>query len=101
MQWMTMPSLVPCHAFHAPQHAAASPFRLLNQRNDFFRPSYLSRLYINGTGKSRYVGFCLELSSLRWIADQDLRAHLPWILLNRFGLQQYGSSNSSVLCSLA
>ena len=26
MQWMTMTSVVPCHALHAPQHAAASPF---------------------------------------------------------------------------
>ena len=26
-----MTSAVPCHALHAPQHAAASPFRPLNQ----------------------------------------------------------------------
>ena len=62
MQWMTMTSLVPCHALHAPQHAAASPFGPLNQRNDFFRPSYRSSIYIAVTGKSRYVGFCLALS---------------------------------------
>ena len=73
MQWMTMTSLVPCHALHAPQHAAALPFEPLNRRNDF-HPSYRSRLYIAGTGKSRYVGFCLELPSPRWIADQGLRA---------------------------
>ena len=71
---MTMTSLVPCHALHAPQHAAASPFGPLNQRNDFFRPSYRSRLYIAVTAKSIYVGFCLELPSPRWIADQGLRA---------------------------
>ena len=75
MQWMTMTSVVPCHALHAPQHAAASPFGPLNQRNDFFRPSCRNRFYIAGTGKSRYyVGFCLELPSPRWIADQGLRA---------------------------
>ena len=73
MQWMTMTSVVPCHV-HAPQHAAASPFGPLNQRNDFFRPTHRSRLYIAGTGKSRYVGFCLELLTPRWIADQGLRA---------------------------
>ena len=74
MQWMTMTSSVPCHTLHAPQHAAALPFGPLNQRNDFFRPSYQSRFYIAGTGKSRYVGFCLELPSPRLIADQGLRA---------------------------
>ena len=74
MQWMTMTSLVPCHAVHAPQHAAASPFGPLNQRNYFFRPSYRSKRCVAGTGKSRYVGFSLELSSPRWIADQGLRA---------------------------
>ena len=57
MQWMTMTSVVPCHAFHAPQHAAASPFGPLNHSNEFLRPSCRSRLYINGTGKSRYAGF--------------------------------------------
>ena len=46
MQWMTMTSLVPCHAVHAPQHAAASPFGPLNHSNDFLRPSCRSRLYI-------------------------------------------------------
>ena len=78
MQWMTMTSLVPCHALHAPQHAAASPFGSLNQSNDFFRPSYRSRLYIAGIGKSRYLGFCLELPSPRWIADQGLRARATY-----------------------
>ena len=74
MQWMTMTSFVPCHALHAPQHAAASPFGPLNHNNDFFHPSCQSRLYITGSGKSRYAGFCLELPTLRWIADQGLRA---------------------------
>ena len=69
-----MASLVPCHALSAPQHAAVSPFGPLNQRNDFFLPSYRSRLYIAGTGKSRYVGICLELPSPIWNADQGLRA---------------------------
>ena len=73
MQWMTMTSLVPCHALHTPQHAAASPFGPLNQRNDFFQLSYRSRLYIAGTGKSRYAGFCLELQTPRWISDQGLK----------------------------
>ena len=74
MQWMTMTSFVPCHALHAPQHTAASPFGPLNHSNDFFRPSCRSRLYITGTGKSRYAGFCLKLRTPRWIADQGLRA---------------------------
>ena len=43
MQWMTMTSFVPCHALHAPQHAAASPFGPLNHSNDFFRPNCRSR----------------------------------------------------------
>ena len=73
MQWMTMTSLMHCNALHAPQHAAASPFASLNQRNGFFHLSYRSRLYIAGTGKSRYVDFCLEMPSPRRIADQGLR----------------------------
>ena len=71
---MTMTSVVHCHALHAPQHAAASPFGPLNPSNDFLHPSRRSRLYITGTGKSRCAGFCLELPSPRWIADQGLRA---------------------------
>ena len=39
MQWMTMTSFVPCHALHAPKHAAASPLGPLNHSNDFFRPA--------------------------------------------------------------
>ena len=74
MQWMTVTSFVPCHALHAPQHVAASPFGPLNHSNDFFRPSCRSRLYITGTGKSMYAGFCLELPTPRWIAVQGLRA---------------------------
>ena len=75
MQWMTMTSVVPCHAPHAPQYAAASPFGPLNHSNDFLCPSCRSRLYRTGTGKSRYSGFfCLELPTPRWIADQGLRA---------------------------
>ena len=69
-----MTSVVPCHALHAPQHAAASPFGQMNQRNDFFHPSCRSRPYITVTGISRYAGFCLELPTPRWIADQGLRA---------------------------
>ena len=69
-----MTSFVPCHALFAPQHAAASPFGPMNHSNDFFRFSCQSRLYISGTVKSRYAGFCLELSTPRWIADQGLRA---------------------------
>ena len=71
---MTMTSVVPFHALRAPQHAAASPFGSLNQSNGFLHPSCKSRLYITGTGKSRYAGFCLELPTPRWIADQGLRA---------------------------
>ena len=73
MQWITMTSVVPCHALHVPQHTAASPFGPLNHSNDFFRPSCRSRYYTTGTGKSKYAGFCLELSIPRWIADQCLR----------------------------
>ena len=30
MQWMTMTSVVPCHALHAPEHAAASdPYSII------------------------------------------------------------------------
>ena len=74
MQWMTMTSVVPCLALHAPQHAAASPFGPLNHCNGFLHPCCLSGLYITGTGKSRYACFCLELPTPRWIADQGLRA---------------------------
>ena len=74
MQWMTMTSVMPYHALHAPQHAAASPFGPLNHSNDFLRPSCQRRLYITGTGKSRYAGFCLELPTPRWTANQGLRA---------------------------
>ena len=74
MQWMTMTSVVPCHALHALQHAAASPFGLLNHSNDFFSPICRRRLYITGTDKSRYAGFCLELPTPIGIADQGLRA---------------------------
>ena len=63
-----------CALSCSPQHAAASPFGSLNHSNDYLRPSYRSRLYITGTGKSRYVGICLELPTPRWIADQGLRA---------------------------
>ena len=74
MQWMTVTSVVPCHAHHAPQHAAASPFGPLNHSNDFFRPSCRSRLYITVTGKTRYAGFYLELPTPSVIAYQGLRA---------------------------
>ena len=74
MQWMTLTSVVPCHARHAPQYAAASPFGPLNHSNDFLRQSCRSRLYITGTGKSRYAGFWFELPTPRLIADQGLRA---------------------------
>ena len=57
MQWMTLTSVVPCHSLHAPHHAAASPFGPLNRSNDFICPSCRSRLYITGTGKSRYAVF--------------------------------------------
>ena len=62
------------HVLHAPQHAAASPFGPLIIVMISFRPSCRSRLYITGTGKSRYASFCLELPAPRWIADQGLRA---------------------------
>ena len=64
MQWMIITSVVPCHALHAPQHAAASPNRPVNLRNDCLRPNCRSRLYITGKGISRYVGFCLELPTI-------------------------------------
>ena len=99
LQWMTMISVVPCHAFYAPQHAAASPFGPLNQWNDFFRPSYRSRLYTAGIGKSRYVGFVWNCLLLDELQTRAWGLHLPWILLHRFGQQLYRSSNSSVLCS--
>ena len=77
MQWMTMTSFVPCHALYASQHAAALPFGPLSHSNDFFPPQLPKqnrhRTGITGTGKSRYAGFCLELPTPRWIADQGLR----------------------------
>ena len=57
MQWMTMTSVVPCHALHAPQHAAATPFEPLYHSNNFLRPSCRSRLNITGIGISRYAEF--------------------------------------------
>ena len=74
MQWLTMTSVVPFHALPVPQYAAASPFGPLNHSNDFLRPSCRSKLYITGTGNSRYTGFCLELPTPRLIADQGLKA---------------------------
>ena len=65
MYWMTMASVAPYHALHTPQHAAASPYGPLNRSNDFLRPSCRSRLYITGTGISRYARVCLELPSGR------------------------------------
>ena len=50
-----MTSFVPCHAFHAPQHAAASPFGPLNHSNDFFRPSCRSN-YI------RHLSYCFYIA---------------------------------------
>ena len=52
-----------CHALHAPQHAAASPFGPLTHNNDFLHTSCRSRLYIIGTGISRYAGFCVACIS--------------------------------------
>ena len=99
MQWMTMTSVVLCHSFHAPQHAVALPIRPLNHSNDFLRPSCRNRLYITGTGKSRYAGFCLELPTPRWIADQGLRASSTLDIVTQIQLTVYRSSNLSVLCS--
>ena len=75
MQRMTITCVVPCHALHALQHAAASPFESLNHSYDFLRPSCRSRLCTTGSGKSRYAGFCLALPTLRLIADQGLIAY--------------------------
>ena len=62
----------------------------------FLRPSYRSRLYIAGTGKSRYVVFffffvffCFFFFSGCLLLDG---------LLHKFGQQLYRSSNSGVLC---
>ena len=99
MQWMTITSVVPCHALDAPQHVAASPFGSLNHSNDFLRPSYRSRLYITGTGKSRYAGFCLELPSPKRNADQGLRAPSTLDIATQIRLKLYRSSNLNILCS--
>ena len=69
MQWMTMTSVVPCHALHAPQHDAASPFGPLNHINDFLCPSCLGRLYITGTGKSRYAGMQVFVLSYQLLEE--------------------------------
>ena len=55
MQWITMTSVVPRHALHAPRHAAVSPFGPLNHRNDFPHPSCQSRLYIIDTDISGFL----------------------------------------------
>ena len=73
---MTMTPVVPGHALDAPQHTAVPPFGSLNQSYDFPGPSCRSRLNITGTGKSRYAGFCLELPTPRWTADEGLSAPL-------------------------
>ena len=99
MQWMTMTSVVNCLALHAPQHAAASPFGSLNHSNDFLRPSCRSKLYITGTGKSRYAGFCLELPTPRWIAEQGLRIPSTLDIATQIRLKLYRSSNLNVFCS--
>ena len=74
MRLMTMTSVVPCHALHAPQHAAAWLFRPLNHSNDFLCPSCGSRLYIMEQANPDMQVFCLKLPTPRWIADQGLRA---------------------------
>ena len=60
MQWMTMTSFVPCHALHAPQHAAASPFGpyILQQviSSLFFKyPSSIFILDQSRSGKTEFV----------------------------------------------
>ena len=46
MQWMTMTSFVPCHALHAPQYAAASPFGPLNAwHNNLFSKASVKQDY--------------------------------------------------------
>ena len=86
MQWMTMTSVVLCHALNAPQHAAASPFGPLNHSNGFLRPSCRRRLYITGTVKSRYACFCLELLTPRLIVDQGMRAPATSDIATKFRL---------------
>ena len=68
---MTMTLVVPRHTLHAPQPAAASPFRRLNQSNDFLRPCCRRRIYITGAANP---AFGLELPTPRWTIIQGLRA---------------------------
>ena len=77
MQWLTIISVVPYHALHDSEHVVASPFGPFSLSNDFLRISCRSKLYITGTGKPRYAGFCLELPTPRWIADHGLSAPSP------------------------
>ena len=77
MQWMTMTSFVPCHALHAPQHAAASPFGPLNHSNDFFRPSCRSKLYITGQAKPGMQVFVWSCQLLDVLPTRASEYHPP------------------------
>ena len=61
MQWMTVTSLVPCHALHVPQHVAVSLSEPLNQMIS----SAPSTETVSGLGISRHTGLILEFPSLR------------------------------------
>ena len=63
MQWMTMTSVVPCHALYAPEHAAASSFGPLKQSNDLFRPSCRSKLH-NWNRQIRICRFLFGVADL-------------------------------------
>ena len=77
IQCMTMTSVMPCHALHPQQHAAVSPFRPLNQSNEFLRPNCRCRFYITGKDKPGYAGFCLELPTLDGMPTRASALHLP------------------------
>ena len=73
MQWMTMTSVVPCHALHALQYAAASPFGPLNQSHDFPLPQLPKQILHNWNRQIQICRFLfVELRTPRWIPNLGL-----------------------------
>ena len=64
MQWMTVTSLMPCHALHVPQHVAVSLSEPLNQVISS-APSTETVFAYLGLGISRHTGLILEFPSPR------------------------------------
>ena len=61
MQWMTVTSLVPCHALHVPQHVAVSLSEPLNQM--ITSALQLWPAIHLGEGNSKIKPVCLDMPS--------------------------------------